>query len=207
VFDGDRLVLNLGREAGITRVESSGADVTGDGRPEIVVTRHSNGAHCCGATTIYSVEPSPRELLSIATGNCTGRLTDLDGDGIPEFETCDDRFAYEFCSFAFSPLPTVVFAYDRSVGAFEVATPRFARHYDDQRRRALADARQILNDHRGDAEIVRCASLSPALALVYAGRTDDARALFRELYTRPDGPAIVQRALDMAMGSPFWVSR
>src|SRR5690348_5648466 len=56
VYEGDRQVLNLGHDEGITSVRSSGTDITGDGQAELVVTKHSGGAHCCESTTIYSVE-------------------------------------------------------------------------------------------------------------------------------------------------------
>jgi hypothetical protein len=207
VYEGERLILDLGLDVGLTHVYSSEGDVTGDGRPELVVNQNSGGAHCCDATTIYSVETELRSLLSVTTNNCTGRLVDLDADGVDEFETCDDTFAYEFCSFGFSPMPTVVFAYDRTAGAFTLATPRFAQYGAQQRQLALADARQTMRDYPEEPEIVRCAALGPALSLIYSARIDEGRALFRTLYTRPDGTAIEERAINIAINSPFWVAR
>jgi hypothetical protein len=207
VYEGDRLVLNLGLDAGLTEVDTSARDITGDGRPELVISWNSGGAHCCSSTTIYSVEATVRTLLSVSTGNCMGRLVDVDGRGVEEFETCDDRFAYEFCSFAFSPLPTVVFAYDAATGMFELATPTFAEYYEDQRLRELVDARQAMADYRDDDEIVRCAALRPALSLVYSGQAEEGLALLRQLYERPDGLTLWRQVMDLAAQSPLWIPR
>jgi hypothetical protein len=131
VYEGKRQVLRLGLDQGITRVESSGRDITGDGLSELVVTTHSGGAHCCESTAIYSVGGASRKVLSVSTGNCPGELVDLNNDGVPEFKTCDDTFANTICSLAFSPMPTVVFAYDKTKGAYAVATPRYLNAADE----------------------------------------------------------------------------
>jgi hypothetical protein len=90
----------------------------------LIVTRNTGGAHCCESTVIYSVRPAARELLSVSTGNCPGVLVDPDKDGVSEFQTCDS-FANVFCAFAFSPMPAVVFAYDKMTGGHALATPRY----------------------------------------------------------------------------------
>lgn len=204
VYEGDRLVLDLGTDAGITQVASADTDVDDDGLSELVVTRFSGGAHCCTATTIYSVGTTLRELLSLNTGHCPGRLVDLNGDGVAEFETCDDTFAYEFCAFASSPMPAVVLAYDAAAGVFAVATPRYAEFYADPRAQALADAQETLAGNADAPDIARCAALGPALSLVYAGRTSDGIALFEQLYNSSDGPDVVQKAVALARGSALW---
>jgi hypothetical protein len=207
VYEGDRLILNLGLDAGITRVQSSGADITGDGLRELVVTTNSGGAHCCEATQIYSVEAKPRSILSVATGSCSGELIDLDKDKVPEFRTCDDTFGYAFCSFAFSPMPTVVFAYDRRTEMFVPATPRYARSLPNPNGPDLADARKTMAENSGEAEIVRCAALRPALSLIYLGRVDQGLRLFRQLYRGADAATIEQKAMGLVKESPLWVGR
>jgi hypothetical protein len=70
VYEGNRQILRLGGDDGAIAVASSGSDITGDGRAELVVTKNSGGAHCCQSTTIYSVESGAKEILSVSTGNC-----------------------------------------------------------------------------------------------------------------------------------------
>lgn len=198
VYEGSQLVLDLGASAGIIDVGAL-ADVTGDSRAELAVRSYSGGAHCCEATSVYSVEnASPRTLLSIDTGHCQGEFIDLDGDGATEFRTCDDRFAYEFCAFAFSPMPPAVFAYDRGSGQFHLRTPAFA---DVMRRTSIEEARVAMRENRDDPAIQRCTALGAALELVYLGKPEEGWALFRDLYTAQDANSVEQRAQAMLAGS------
>jgi hypothetical protein len=203
VYEGDRKVLDLGRDSGITNVTAI-RDVTGDRRAELVIDQNSGGAHCCASMTIYSVETSPRSLLSISTGNCPASLMDLDKDGTPEVSTCDDAFSYEFCSFAYSPFPPVVFAYDRRRAEFTLATPRFAKYLPPP---DTNDARKQMDDNTGDLDIVRCAALGPALTFIYTGRVVEGQRLFRELYRAPDAAKAEQKAMDLVRKSRLWMAR
>jgi hypothetical protein len=206
VYDGNRQILRLGHDDGILGIASSGSDITGDGRAELVVTKNSGGAHCCESTTIYSIEAAPREILSVSTGNCPGSLVDLDNDGVAEFQTCDDTFAYAFCSFAFSPMPTVVFAYDKVQRAYRVATPRYVEAVQQVQASAAA-ARKAMEENPGDVDIRRCRALAPALSLIYAGRVNEGLALFRMLYTRPDAPQVEQKTMELVKKSPLWIAQ
>jgi len=204
VYEGTRRLFPPAVDAGITRV-STIADVTGDELAELVVTAHSGGAHCCESTSIYSIERAgPRSLLSVNTDACTGELVDLDKNGTSEFRACDPTFGYAFCSFAFTPFPPVVFAYDRQKAAFVLATPRYARYVQLQ---SEADARATVKEYPNEAEVGRCAALGPALGLIYTGRVAQGQALFRKLYTGPDATAVEQKALKMARSSPLWIAR
>jgi hypothetical protein len=206
VYEGSRRILRLGPDAGITRVESSGQDITGDGRAELVVTTNSGGAHCCDSTTIYSVDTAPKVILSLATGNCPGELLDLDNDGVPEFRTCDDTFANALCSFADSPMPTVVLAYDKTKGEYVVATPRYLNAVQETEA-SVAEALKAIDENPRDAGMLRCSALAPALSLVYAGRVKEGVALFRRLYTRPDAAQIEQKFMKLVRSSPLWTAR
>jgi hypothetical protein len=204
VYEGAQLLLDLGASPGITEVEAL-ADVTGDSRAELAVRSYSGGAHCCESTSVYSVEhASPRTLLSVDTGNCQGEFIDLDGDAAPEFRTCDDRFAYEFCAFAFSPMPPVVFAYDRGSGQFHLRTPAFA---DVMPRTSIDEVRIAMRETRDDRAIEQCTALGAALELVYLGRPEEGWALFRDLYTAQDAESVEQRAQTMLAGSELLGTR
>ena len=204
VYEGPRLVLTPGLNAGISDVGSTG-DLTGDRLAELVLTNFSGGAHCCYSMAIYSIEGErARPLLSLETGDCAAELVDLDSDGTVELQTCDARFGYAFCSFAFSPFPPAVLAYDRQKGAFVPSTPRFARFLQLQ---SEAEARKTIAEYPNDREIGRCAALAPALGLIYTGRVEEGQALFRQLYRGPDAMEVERKALEMARTSDMWVAR
>ena len=201
VFQGQREVLNLGESAGTQQI-SPLADVTGDRRAELVVVSNSGGAHCCESTSIYSVEgTTPRPLLSVSTGNCPGELVDVDGDGRAEFRTCDDAFANAFCSFAFSPLPDVVFAYDAMRQRFVLATRRYASRLPPP---TEADVTAAFAAAGNDPELLRCAALGPALHTIYTGGVADGQKRFRQLYRRADAAPVEAKMLELVRSSSLW---
>ena len=90
------------------------ADVNADGLDDAIVMEYSGGAHCCFLYRVFSEGPSGIQLIdsfSLGWGNARIRaVEDLDGDGMPELDTYDDRLAYfPGLSFARSPfLPLVL---------------------------------------------------------------------------------------------------
>jgi len=92
-------------------------------RREAVVNVFTGGAHCCFET-----------LVALVDGPARGRLIDKDWgdpgyegqvrDGQYEFITNDDRFAYEFTSFAASGMPLQAWTIDRSGDLVDVTKAR-----------------------------------------------------------------------------------
>lgn len=85
-----------------------------DAEPEILLDVYSGGAHCCTSSLIYSYVPE-RESYTVLNhfwGNAGYQLSDLDADGVPEFATRDDSFAYAFAAYAVSRYPIAIWRYD-----------------------------------------------------------------------------------------------
>jgi hypothetical protein len=103
------------------------ADVNADGVDDAIVTHFTGGAHCCFEYLIFSEAPEGIRLddwFSIGNANIT-EVVDLDGDGIPELQTYDDRLAYfpDLC-YACSPFLPLVLC--RSVqDVYYDCTPQF----------------------------------------------------------------------------------
>jgi hypothetical protein len=108
----------------ITRVEC--ADIDNDRTPELLVTSDSGGAHCCETLRVWTLGPTPAQVLEYEAGNAGGfELRDLDGDGRAELLVGDDSFAfYDDLCYACAPryLPLVACLAD---GAFRDCTKRF----------------------------------------------------------------------------------
>jgi len=107
------------RDAGTGEPTSSGpslvavTDLNGDNEPEVLVDLYSGGAHCCSFTRIYQFDPAYTDYTwtEHGWGNYPYDLSDLDGDGVPEFSSADDRFAYAFAAYVFSIPPIQIWQY------------------------------------------------------------------------------------------------
>lgn len=89
-----------------------GRDITGDGKPNLVISSHSGGV--CGMSYYHFFELSPSFRLLDAVGiqHCTADLEDLDGNGCLELVTADATFHYWHEDHARSPTPRVILRFD-----------------------------------------------------------------------------------------------
>ncbi len=82
----------------------------GNTLPEVYFSSYSGGAHCC--TTIIIATQAGSGWVTVPVGDFDGDgdyLTDLNGDGYAEVVTVDNRFLYQFDSYAASAAPLVVY--------------------------------------------------------------------------------------------------
>ncbi len=78
--------------------------------PAVYFSSYSGGAHCCN--TIIVVEHVGDRWVAVPVGDFDGDgdyLNDLDGDGLAEISTIDNRFLYQFDSYAASAAPLVIY--------------------------------------------------------------------------------------------------
>jgi hypothetical protein len=123
-------------ECGLGRIDDTAVhvrDLDGDGEPEVLLDLFSGGAHCCFIARVYAFDGTTYREHARNFADPGYRVTDLDGDAIPEFLSADHRFAYRFTSFASSIFPVQVWSYDQ--GGFRDVTDSFpARIHADERR-------------------------------------------------------------------------
>jgi hypothetical protein len=132
-------------------------DLDGDHEPEVMVELDSGGAHCCAWTRVYRYDAAHGRYVPLAHfwGNASSRptITDVDGDGRPEFVSSDDRFAYDFNGYAGSVRPIQIWSYGD--GKFRDVTrlhpqlvrqdaARLWRFYVQDRRKLPGSARGLL---------------------------------------------------------------
>jgi len=79
-------------------------DVTGDGRPELIVESFSGGLHCCSTIQIFQLQRFFPRILDFEAGNAGGFSIVRDLRGRPALVLGDDGLAYygDLC-FACSP--------------------------------------------------------------------------------------------------------
>jgi hypothetical protein len=93
--------------------------------PDVLVDLYTGGAHCCYYTTVFRYSSFRGRYVRTTHdwGDPGYWLEDLDGDGLPEFMSADDRFAYAFTSYASSVFPIQIWTLRR--GRFLDVTRRF----------------------------------------------------------------------------------
>ena len=99
---------------------SPGANITGNGIPNLVISSYSGGAHCCSTYHIFELGDEFRVVDTIYAGHGEAVFADVDGDGIPEIQVQEWGYAYAFASFADSPAPDIILRY--ADGKYRVAT-------------------------------------------------------------------------------------
>ncbi len=129
-------------------------DVTGDGTPELVVTRSSGGAHCCHEHTLFSLGAKVKTLLVYPAGNGSLQtLTPTDVDGTPPWElvdTDDILVQYGSTAYAFTRFLPVVFAFQN--GRYVRRTSHYPEYLERERKQALDELHACGADCWGEGE-------------------------------------------------------
>lgn len=96
-------------------------DKTGNGTPDIAVEYYSGGAHCCFEITFFELGQSVRQLPTIDTDNDRLTVIGKNPKGGLRFQFSEQAFAYWNINFAQSPMPTVIYEFDKA----DKLVPRF----------------------------------------------------------------------------------
>jgi hypothetical protein len=164
----------------------TGTDLTGEGHPDAVVRVFTGGAHCCFSTVVYDLGPTLIKVLETPLSNCNGSFEDLDGDGVTEFLTCDDLFAYVYCAYAGSPAVQVVLRYAPGDG-YVPASPVFADLYTEAIAQHAQQAESAQPGAMGEWDgSTKCSVLPLVLDYLYSGQDGRAWAELDRLYNRAD---------------------
>ena len=183
----------------------TGSDLNGDSYPDVVVETFSGGAHCCFGTQVYSLRPDAAVLiLRKPESNAGGYFEDLDADGISEFITYDDSFAYQYCPYAAGVSVKVIMAYDPRGDRYTPTSPRFPEQYAEEivtnQQRALAAPGEL---GEWDGTNI-CAILPLVLDYLYMGEPDKARVEFYNRYSGVDIDLKWNEVLQVVQSSPLY---
>ncbi len=98
-----------GPGAGVVRA-GIGQDVTGDGRPDLIVEDPNPGTGNIAVQYVFTLVRNPEgpSLPPIAVIPYSGLWRDVDNDAVPEFEAADRTFSYWWTTGAGSPYPSVI---------------------------------------------------------------------------------------------------
>jgi hypothetical protein len=105
----------------------------GNPHPEVVVSFYTGGAHCCSDTKILTSNKDGTDWPTVDLGQFDGgplTATDLDGDGVYEFETRDNAFLYTFGCYACSSAPLEVLTVQDGAVKNITSDPRFHHEHE-----------------------------------------------------------------------------
>jgi len=90
-----------------------GTDITGLGKPDLILNEWSGGAHCCFTLHVLELSDHPREIAIVhAQDSDYAHFEDLDHNGTYEFVGSDFTFAYWHAGFLQSPAPRIVLRFN-----------------------------------------------------------------------------------------------
>lgn len=111
-----------------------GTDITGEGKPELLITEWSGGAHCCYTFHLFRLAPEFKKIQSIDVKDADGsHFIRLAGQKGLIFNTADfSDFEYFPSSFATTPAGEVFLAYHGGKFSFYDAYMRAAPPTSDE---------------------------------------------------------------------------
>jgi len=123
-----------------------GSDLTGNGRPDMMVTSWSGGAHCCFTHYIFELEPKLRLIAALDDGDTDlGHFEDLDHNG-RYFYITNEIWSYWPASFAGSVSHKVILKWDKGRFRLDLGRMRYAAPTPEQWKEALKDVDDVVDD-------------------------------------------------------------
>lgn len=186
----------VGEAAGFDFPQGSAELVETDpdnGVPEVAFSSFTGGAHCCTAVKVARLGDDGRwgvADLGLWDGD-GGSFSDLDGDGVAEFSSRDNRFLYTFDCYACSETPLIIFSVVGGRPKDVSAEPRFV----DAHRGWLRDMEAQLAENGGEKSPGWWAGWVAAKARVGEGK-EAWETFMAEYRPAPDEPGVTVCAVE-----------
>jgi len=181
-----------------------GTDITGDSRPNLVISAWSGAEHCCFSFDVFQIDEDFQALANLFVGYDDGsHFKDLDGDSILEFVTKDWTFAYWKTSFAYSPAPDVFLRFEN--GQYTLATDLMRKPLPPQKE--FQQKTESVRSESWPTEGQPPSSLwGHMLDLIYQGNTEAAWQFFESawLESQPGKAQFLKEFQEELAGSPYW---
>jgi hypothetical protein len=205
-------------EYGVPSV-ADGADLTGRGNPDMIVTSFSGGAHCCTDLLLFELKPKFQLLATLHLGNRDlGHFAKDRLDHRFYFYGADDAFAYWHTSFAQSPAPHVILKWvdDPSKnGEFRMALDKMQGQQPTAKQWQQDYVRKARQAFQGDEAfadpetgpyLVGPSLWSSMLDLIYSERSPLAWKLLEEVWpaSKPGKRVFVTDFCTQLTNSKYW---
>ena len=195
-----------------------GKNLTGDGKPNLVVRTYDGGAHCCTDVHVFELGEKFRHVARFDAKDAEGvGFEDLDKNGILNVSMADWHYIDVIASMIASPAPAIIFRYRD--GRYQLAPDlmkqpappkeelrKFAqeiRELFDQAKKKPEEADTILT--RWNQEYPVPQLWSKMLDLIYSGNENEALQLFEESWpaTFPGKQRALKKFNALVDSSPF----
>lgn len=195
-----------------------GKNLTGDGKPNLVLRTYSGGANCCTDVHVFELGEQFRHVARFDARNAEGvSFEDLDKNGILTVSMADWHYIDVIAPMIASPAPRITFRYRD--GCYQLAPDlmkkpapakeelkKFAqeiRQLFEQAQKKPEEADKILT--RWNQEYPVPQLWSKMLNLIYTGNENEALNLFEEAWpeTFPGKQKALKRFNALVDGSPF----
>jgi hypothetical protein len=151
-----------------------GTDLTGLGRPDMIVSTFTGGAHCCTTHYVFEMEPQFRLLATLYDAHDDLAHFERAKDGSYDYVTADWTFAYWPDCFACSPseVVTLRFVNDAKGGAYHLALDKMQKPALTQTEwdKELAAAQKVVI--ASDVSSIGTTMWQTVLDLIYSGHSD-----------------------------------
>lgn len=189
---------------------ANGTDITGRGRPDMIVSFYTGGAHCCTFHYIFELEPEFKMLATLnAADTWPAYFADLDGNQHYYYLAEDWTFAYWPSSFAGSPSAPIVLKFlDENQGSgYHLALDKMSKPAPSpaEWEKTLRDARAPF-EHGSWIEDMGATLWYPVLNFIYSGHSDLAWKLIDEAWPAkvPGKNKWLEDFCSILKTSPYW---
>lgn len=182
-----------------------GTDVTGLGRPDLVIGEWTGGAHCCFLFHVFELGSERlRKVTTIDAEDSDGsRFADVDHDGRAEFLTNDWTFAYWHTGFMQSPAPDVILRFRN--GKFRLALDLMRKPTPNDKDLA-AEAKKVARNWDTSEQGPPHEYWGKLLDLIYTGNARGAWSFAEEAWPRDkEGRAeFIKEFKKQLRKNPYW---
>jgi|ERR1017187_2412003 hypothetical protein len=195
------------------RMPTQGADITGNGKPNLVVYEWTGGAHCCYVAYVFELGSSVKMIAEIDGRHSTPGFVDLDGDSVPEVILNDWTFEYWPGCFEMSPAPKVVLhwrngRYIPDAKLMEIPTPSpqdLSREAESIRNDDAWNDR-VFNSREYSRWCIPSQLFQTALDLMYGGHEESGRKFIRMAWSTkyPLDNGLLVEFDKLLSQSPYW---
>jgi hypothetical protein len=194
---GQYWFVTVSGKKGNSSHEPVATDVTGDGKPDLIIEHFPRNSQCCWSYSIVTLGPAVKEIATVSGFPSPMTMEDVNGDGV--YEITGDDWAF----YSWYASPRIILRFDK--GKYELATNLMRRPAPAESELAskAADFRKatVYAGFNVAPEVYRY-----MLDLIYSGNMDTAWAFLDRVWSKQKAgkEEFVETFREQLAKSRFW---